>query len=100
MSSVKSNVRDQLPRWIPSTAGTPRRTDYEGIRSPLIGHAPSRKAYEDAIRNATDSPEMAEENGGQIYLPKTSDDMRPGAGRARELARIMVTIGRNGAVIC
>ena len=35
-----------------------------------------RKAYEDAIRNSQQIlTEMAEETGGQIYLPKTSDDM-------------------------
>jgi hypothetical protein len=44
-----------------------------------------RKAYEDAIRNSQQIlTEMAEETGGQIYLPKTSDDMMD---QAREAAR-------------
>jgi len=44
-----------------------------------------RKAYEDAIRNSQQIlTEMAEETGGQIYLPKTSDDMM---AQARDAAR-------------
>lgn len=44
-----------------------------------------RKAYEDEVRNSQELlKEMAEETGGQIFLPKTSDEM---IAQAREAAR-------------
>ena len=44
-----------------------------------------RKAYEDAIRNSQQVlTDMAEETGGQIFLPKTSDEM---IAQARDAAR-------------
>jgi hypothetical protein len=44
-----------------------------------------RKAYEDSIRNSQQIlSDMAEETGGQIFLPKTSDEM---IAQARDAAR-------------
>jgi len=44
-----------------------------------------RKAYEDSIRNSQQIlTDMAEETGGQIFLPKTSDEM---IAQARDAAR-------------
>ena len=44
-----------------------------------------RKAYEDAIRNSQQVlTDLAEETGGQIFLPKTSEEM---IAQAREAAR-------------
>ena len=44
-----------------------------------------RKAYEDAVRNSQQIlTDIAQETGGQIFLPKTSDEM---IAQARDAAR-------------